>query len=100
MTGTRLKRKPKRAALHLYGVELPWVESATHLGHELHQDAHQDFDCKCKRGQFIHNSTSIRETFKFAGPEQILQAVNIYCCDFYGSMLWDLYDDQAEQMYR
>ena len=95
MTGTRMRNKS-----NLYGVDLPWVANATHLGHELHQDTNLDFDCKCKRGRFIQGSTSIRETFKFAEPAQILQAVKLYCCDFYGSMMWDLYGDQAEQMYR
>ena len=103
MTGTRLRRTPKPANLCLYGVKLPWVVSATHLGHELHQDTNMEFDCKSKHAQFIQNSTSVRETFKFADPEQVLQvlqAVKVYCCDFYRSMLWDLYGDQAEQLYR
>ena len=100
MTGTRLRNRPKPAALTLYEVELLWVASAAHLGHDLHQDVSLDYDCKCKRGKFIQNSTNIRETFKFADPAQILQAVRIYCCDFYGSMLWDLYGEQAQQLYR
>ena len=29
--------------------------------------------------------------FFFADPVQVLKAVNIYCGDHYGSMLWDLY---------
>jgi hypothetical protein len=100
MTGTRLRNRQKPAALCLYGVELPWVVSATHLGHDLHQDANLDFDCKCKRGRFIQNSTNVRETFRFAEPAQMLRAVKVYCCDFYGSMLWDLFGNQAQQMYR
>ena len=100
MTGTRLRNREKPAALCLYGVDLPWVVSATHLGHDLHQDANLDFDCKCKRGQFIQNSTNVRETFKFAEPAEVLQAVKIYCCDFYGIMMLDLFGDQAEQLYR
>ena len=42
----------------------------------------------------------MRETFKFARPNQILQAIQVHCCDMYGSMLWNLYGDQAEQYYR
>ena len=99
MTGTKLRNRPRPAALCLYGVELPWVASAAHLGHDLHQDASLEFDCKGKRGIFIQNSTNIRETFKFADPVQILKAVQVYCCDFYGSMLWDLYGDKAQQLY-
>ena len=43
------------AALQLYGVDLPWVETATHLGHELHQLCNMDYDVKTKRAQFIAN---------------------------------------------
>ena len=59
-----------------------------------------DQDCKCKRARFIDNSVSIRETFHFAKPDQILKAVQVYCCDFYGSMLWNLYGEQANQLFR
>ena len=32
------KRQEKQSPLKLYGVELPWVKSATHLGNELCKD--------------------------------------------------------------
>ena len=35
-------RKP--AALKLCGNDLPWVETAVHLGHELHESGHMDHD--------------------------------------------------------
>jgi hypothetical protein len=38
MTGPRLRNIPKPAPLQLNGVDLPWVASATHMGHELCQD--------------------------------------------------------------
>ena len=100
MTGTRLRHVKKPAHLKLYGVDLPWVESATHLGHELHQDCNMNYDSKCKRARFIDNSTAVREMFKFATPGQVLHAVQVFCCDMYGSMLWDLFGDQAGQFYR
>ena len=100
MTGTRLRNVQKPAPLQLYGQDLPWVQSATHLGHELHQDANMDHDCKYKRAMFIDNSTTIRETFSFANQQQVLNAVQIYCSDFYGSMLWNLYGEQAAQFFR
>ena len=100
MTGTRRRHKERPAPLKLYGVDLPWVESATHLGHELHQACNMNYDSKCKRARFIDNSTAVREMFKFAKPGQVLHAVQVYCCDMYGSMLWDLFGDQAGQFYR
>ena len=56
-------------------------------------------DIKIKRAKFIDKSTEIRETFSFADPVQILQAVNIYCCDHYGSMSWDLQSKIANQYF-
>ena len=100
MTGARMKNAAKPANLQLYGQDLPWVNVATHLGHELHRDATMEHDCKCKRAQFIDKSTSIRETFQFADQQQILNAVMIYCCDFYGSMLWNLFGEEAGKFYR
>ena len=88
------------ASLQLYGVDLPWVVHATHLGHELHQDGSMELDAKMKRASFIENSTEIREMFGFAKPNQVLSAVNTYACHFYGSMLWDLFGEMASQVYR
>ena len=38
--------------------------------------------------------------FSFAYPVQVLGAVSLYACHFYGAMLWDLFGEPAEQMYR
>ena len=88
------------AALKLNGKDLPFVVNATHLGHELSQDGMMKLDMKIKRAKFIDKSTEIRETFGFADPVQILAAVNTYCGDHYGSMLWDLYSEGAGQYFR
>ena len=85
--------------LRLSGQDLPWVEHGTHLGHELHQLGNMDMDISMKRAEFIESSVQIRETFNFARPEEILKAVNVYCSHFYGSMLWDLYGNKANQLF-
>ena len=100
MTGPRLRHVPTPVPLQLYGVDLPWVDKATHLGHELHKDCNMEYDTNCKRGKFIESSTSIRETFSFAEPTQMLQAVQVYCSDMYGAMLWNLFGERADQMFR
>ena len=92
-------RRPEPANLKLYGVDLPWVKKATHLGHEISSDCMMIEDMKCKRGSFISRSTEIRETFKFAQPNQILQAVQTYCLDMYGAMAWPLYSEKARQVF-
>ena len=73
--------------LQLCGQDLPWVQHATHLGHELHQTCSMEFDANMKRAQFIENSVQIRETFNFANPEEIVSAVHVYVGHWYGAML-------------
>ena len=93
------KRLEKPAPLTLYGRELPWVPSATHIGHLLTEEGTMDKDIKEKKATFITRSTEVRETFSFAHPEEVLKAFNVYCCDHYGSMLWDLEDELADQYF-
>ena len=59
-----------------------------------------EFDANMKRGQFIDNSVKIQETFSFANPPELLQAVQTYAGHWYGAMLWDLYGEKAGQLYR
>jgi hypothetical protein len=80
--------------------DLPWVVHATHLGHELHQMCNMEYDAHVKRAQFIEASVQIQETFGFAKPGEILQAVQTYAGHWYGSMLWDLFGEKADQIYK
>ena len=89
----------KPAPLILGGRELPWVATASHLGHELHESGNMEHDAKVKRAEFIDKSVEVRETFQFASPVEILQALKVYCSSFYGSMLWDLSGEGACQVF-
>ena len=91
------KKSDKPLPLKLYGVDLPWVKTATHLGNELCEDGSMDTDVKQKRANFIDRSLLVREQFSFAHPLEVLRAVSIYCCDHYGSMIWDLKGSMATQ---
>ena len=93
------KKKEKPLPLKLYDVELPWVKSATHLGNELCEDGTMGTDMKIKRATFIDRSLQVREQFSFAHPMEILRAVNVYCCDHYGGMLWELQSNMASQYF-
>ena len=57
-----------------------------------------EFDAKTKRAKYIESAVQIQETFGFANPPEILQAV---CAGhWYGSMLWDLNGEMAGQICR
>ena len=100
MCGPKIKNSEYPAPIQLFGVDLPWVTHATHLGHELSQDRSMDLDTKMKRASFIKNSIDTREMFGFGLPGQVLNAISVYSAHFYGSNLWDLYGDMAGQVYR
>ena len=57
-------------------------------------------DCQRARAIFIRKSLEIREQFSFAKPENIMQAVQIFCMYAYGSKLWDLSSQVAEQYFK
>ena len=59
-----------------------------------------DQDCRIKRAKFIDRTVELREQLHFAHPDQILKAIQVYCCDGYGSMLWSLSSDTAEQFFK
>ena len=89
----------KPVNLKLYGVDLPWVKTASHLGHELSWECTMEQDMKCKRASFISRSIEVRETFAYAQPNQVLQAVKTYCFDMYGAMTWSLFSTKAKQVF-
>ena len=88
------------APVQLDGKDLPWVDHAEHLGHTLHQTVSMDMDCHKARAKFIGKTVETRENFYFAEPHQKLKMIQLLCCDGYGSMLWDLRGESAQQYFR
>ena len=88
------------APVLLDGKPLPWVDHAVHLGHVLQQAVSMEKDCHRARASFIDRSVDIREQFSFAQPDQIINMIQILCTDAYGSMLWDLQSNPAEQYFK
>ena len=86
--------------LQLYGKSLPWVVTATHLGHELHQSGNMEYDCRIKRAMFIDSSIEIRESFSFALPLHVLKAVQLNSLHCYGGMLWNFGSARTSQFYK
>ena len=84
----------------LDGKILPWVTTAEHLGHTLHQSGSMDQDCKVQRAQFIQKSIDVREKLHFAKPDIVMKAVRVYCSDSYGSMLWKLRSESSESFFK
>ena len=86
--------------VQLGGQDLPWVESAAHLGHILHQQVSMEKDCTRARAKFIERSVQLRQDLSFARPDQVLKASQIYCADAYGSMILSLESNTSEQLFK
>ena len=86
--------------LVLNGVQLPWRESAIHLGHTLHQNLKFDADASVRRAAFIARSVEVRSQFSFAPPVQVLTAIKLLCCHAYGAMLWQLQSNPAASYFK
>ena len=89
----------KPVPLQLCGQDLPWVDTATHLGHELHCSGTMEHDSNVARARFIDQNVEVRQTFGFASPAEVVRALQVYCTSFYGSMLWDFRSDKAQQFF-
>ena len=87
----------KPVPLRLCGKDLPWVESATHLGHELHSSGTMEHDAKIARAKYIDQTVEVRQSFSFASPVELVRALEVYTTSYYGSLLWDLQGDGAAQ---
>ena len=58
------------------------------------------YDARCKRAQYIDKTTTLRETFSYARPEEKLFALATYAGGLYGYALWDLYGAEAESAFK
>ena len=96
----KVKNVQYPAPVQLNGHDLPWVTSADHLGHTLHQSCILDQDAKIKRAKYINKTCEIRNTLSWADPHQILKAGDIYCGDHYGSNLWLLTSKAADSYFK
>ena len=90
----------KPAPLMLCGRALPWVPTATHLGHEIHESGEMKYDAEVKRSVLISKSVEVRDCFSFASPPSVLRALNVYRSSYYGSLAgWDLGSQAAQKFY-
>ena len=90
----------KPAPLLLCGRPLPWVSTATHLGHEIHESGEMTHDTTVKRAILIGKTVEVRDSFPFASPPSVLRALQVYCSSYYGSLAgWELEGAEAQKFY-
>ena len=96
----RKKDRLNVAPIILNNDPLPWVEEVKHLGNILQSENTMKHDVAVKCGRFIGKVNSLLQDLHFAEPKVFVKLLNIYCCSFYGSSLWDLYSRDVDKLYK
>ena len=84
--------------IKLYGNDLPWVTSTKHLGSKIQNQRNNTRDLMEKRAMFINRNNELIQELYFAHPITLIRANNIFNTPFYGSVIWNLFDDSAERL--
>ena len=69
-----------------------------HLGHTIQESLSMEGDAQRARACFMARASDVRDNLFFAHPQQKVQAIQLYCSDAYGSMLWE-YDRQYSESF-
>ena len=77
------------SAIVLDNKELPWVTQVEHLGHIL-----------MSNGSLEADAARARENLFFSSSSQRVKAIQLYCCDGYGSMLWNLRSEYSDSYFK
>ena len=84
----------------LNGQPLNWVPTIKYLGSTLQEDNSMEIDCERKRCTFIGKVHSLAQEFFFLDPLVRMKLHEIYTQSFYGSNLWNLFDNNCDKIYR
>ena len=85
--------------ISLYNKPLPWVESHIHLGNLIHRDETMSHDLLIKKATFISKVHALKQELGDQDPSVLIKLVRIYFCSFYGSNLWDFYDESTNKLF-
>ena len=95
-------RKPKPLKdMKLCGNNLPWVDNFKHLGNNIsNQFSFTNRDIGIKRAVCATKNMEINREFYFASSETKFKINLIYNTHYTGSLLWNLFNDEAIQFER
>ncbi len=79
--------------------KLKWYSQVKHHGHTFNCCVNFSVDVAYRKGQFIGCVNSIITQFGFAHPVSKLKLLVTHGYSFYGSSLWDIYDNDIKKLY-
>ena len=93
--------KSEPSPITLNNLNLPWWDECwPHLGHLFNKDQSPHHDIMKKRAGFIGKLHAFSQEFPKIDPLVHTKLVLIYLANFYGSNLWDLYDDMTDRLFK
>ena len=96
--GTQRVRQP--APVILNGKQVPFCETVTHLGHELHESGRMDSDADRARASFNRRASDLRDQLHYCWPRTKILAADLNICDAYGLMLHELSSESIEKVFK
>ena len=86
--------------MKLCGNYLPWERSGKHIGNKvITENDIMRQDVKEKRAKYISKNNEINQEFYFAHPVTKFRINSIWNSHWSGSVLWDLFSPESEQVY-
>ncbi len=79
--------------------KLKWYSQVKHLGHTFNCCVNFSAHVAYRKGKFIGCVNSIITQLGFAHPVSKLKLLVTHGYNFYGSSLWDLYDNDSKMLY-
>ena len=96
----RKMNKYNTIPIYLDGKPLKYVDKLNHLGNMLQSDNSMKIDISRKRTKFIGKVNSLNQELYFSSPDVRAKFYSIYCCNFYSSSIWDLFNRGCDKLYK
>ena len=92
--------KENYAPICLDNAPLPYVDKLVHLGITVQSDNSMAVDMSIKRARFIGKVNSLNQEFHFSSAAVKAKLYDLYCCSYYCSNLYDLFNRNCDKIYK
>ena len=96
-----LHKERELRQLKLCGNDLPWVQKGKHLGVKIENKKGRILNCGImeKRACYIQRNNELMQEFWFTHSSTKAFINRVYNSHFYGSVLWNLFEKEANMLY-
>ena len=96
--GKKLACCPDGLTFYIDGKEITVVKKYQHLGHIISAQLDDKDDILAKRNSFCGKINNVLCYFRSCDPLVKVKLLRHYCCDYYGSVIWNLSHNSIEDI--